>query len=146
MRPQYLSPLCRDWSSVALASLEGHLGAFLLHKTTYCLHVLESANKSLLHTWVEMSHSQYWNPIQHHDFSEFKPRSTVLNNPRKFNRKTFSITPERIEWIPKQKNTFLLFCISFALHLPWKKELYHSHTENLENERRASGKHMGLQF
>lgn len=84
MRPQYLclhfAEIWVQWLWLHLRIQWPHLWAPLLHKTTYCFHVLESANKSPLHTWVEMPYFQYWNAIQHRDFTEFKPRSIVLNN------------------------------------------------------------------
>lgn len=85
MRPQHLclhfAEIRVQWLWLHLRVQWPHLQASLLCKTTHCLHVLEPTNKSPLHTWVEMPHSQYWNPTQHHDFSEFKPRPSVLNNP-----------------------------------------------------------------
>lgn len=90
-----------------------HLQGSLLHKTPYCLHVLEPANKSPQYTWLQMPHSQCWNPIQHHNFNEFKLKSIVLNNPGSWMGRSLVLYLRGSAESQNRKT----FCFCFVFHL-----------------------------
>lgn len=103
-----------QWLLLHLRAQWPLLWASPLHKTTYCLHVsVESANKSALSTWLQMLHSQYWNLVQHHNFSEFKLKSIVLNNPGSWMGRSLVLYLRGSAESQNRKT----FCFCFVFHL-----------------------------